>query len=37
MYEKTELKQNVGCNMQNAMHHTTTNLIINPLNFHNHA
>jgi hypothetical protein len=37
MYEKTELKQNVGCNMQNAMHHTTKNLIINPLNFHNHA
>jgi len=33
MYEKTELNQNVMCNMQNAMHHTTTNLIINPLNF----
>ena len=37
MYEKTELNQNARCNMQNAMHHTTTNLIINPLNFHPHA
>lgn len=32
MYEKTELNQNVRCNMQNAMHHlATTNFIINPL------
>jgi hypothetical protein len=33
MYEKTELNQNVTCNMQNAMHHpATTNFIINTLN-----
>ena len=34
MYEKTELNQNVRCNMQNAMHHTTTNPIINPFNYY---